>query len=108
MLKIDSDILKLKQEKNELEALERLSNNSDFKLAIQSAYINKHAHDLVLSKGKLGISPQTQEDINRQLDSVALFAAYLDSRIMRLSTIDHDINEAEQLRIQVLTGKEND
>lgn len=61
-------------------------------------YLTKHPLTLVLSKGRLLLSPQTNEDINRQLDSVALFKLYLDNRISRIADIDLLISDAETLR----------
>ena len=98
MNKLDQDIHDLKEEKKLLQSLERLLYNSDFKKVIMDDFLTKHPLTLVLSKGKLLLDPQTNQDIDRQLDSVAMFKLYLDQRISRIAVIDDKIIEAETLR----------
>lgn len=101
---LDRDIYELNQDKKRLQALERLLVNPDFKLAIMDDFLIQHPLNLVKSKGKLGIDPQTQLDTERQLDSVALFSMWLDKRISQLQSIDNDIMEAEALRDREIQG----
>ena len=98
MNKLDQDIHDLKEEKKLLQSLERLLYNSDFKKVIMDDFLTKHPLTLVLSKGQLLLDPQTNKDIDRQLDSVALFKLYLDKRISRIADIDLLISDAETLR----------
>lgn len=98
MNKLDIDIEELKKEKRVLQSLERLLTNIDFKKAILDTYLNTHPLDLVMSKGVLNLDPQFNQDIDRQLDSVAMFKLYLDQRISRIAVIDDKIIEAETLR----------
>lgn len=101
---LDKDIYELNQDKKRLQSLERLLTNPDFKLAIMDDFLVRHSLKLVKSKGKLGIDPQTNLDIDRQLDSVALFGMWLDRRISDLQSIDKEIMEAEALRDQQTQG----
>ena len=98
MNKLDQDIHDLKEEKKLLQSLERLLYNSDFKKVIMDDFLTKHPLALVLSKGQLPLDPQTNQDIDRQLDCVALFKLYLDQRISRIADIDLLISDAETLR----------
>ena len=95
---LDQDIQDLRKEKELLISLDRLMMNSDFKRVILSDYLNKHPIDLVLSKGKLNITPAQQLDTDRQLDAVALFKMYLDSKLTQIADIDIKILDAETLR----------
>ena len=98
MNKLDQDIHELKEEKKLLQSLDRLLYNSDFKKVIMDDFLTKHPLTLVLSKGKLLLDPQANQDIDRQLDCVALFKLYLDQRISRIADIDLLISDAETLR----------
>lgn len=98
MNKLDQDIYDLKEEKKVLLSLERLMTNADFKRVILDDYLTKHPLNLVQSKGVLKLDPQTNQDIDRQLDCVALFKMYLDNRISEIADIDIRIDQAETLR----------
>ena len=98
MNKLDKDIHDLREEKKVLLSLERLMTNADFKRVIMDDYLTKHPLDLVNRKGVLKLDPQTNQDIDRQLDCVALFKMYLDNRISEIADIDIRINQAETLR----------
>lgn len=98
MNKLDQDIHDLKEEKKILQSLDRLLYNADFKKVIMDDFLTKHPLALVLSKGQLPLDPKTNQDIDRQLDCVALFKLYLDQRISRIADIDLLISDAETLR----------
>ena len=95
---IDKLIEDLKTEKRMLQSLERLLTNPDFKKAILDTYLKTHPLDLVMSKGVLNLDPKLNQDIDRQLDSVAMFKLYLEQRISRIADIDDKIIEAETHR----------
>lgn len=98
MNKLDQDIYDLKEEKKVLLSLERLMTNADFKRVILDDYLTKHPLNLIHSKGVLKLDPRTNQDIDRQLDCVALFKMYLDQRISEIADIDIRISQAETLR----------
>lgn len=98
MNKLDQDILNLRKEKEVLHSLEKLLINSDFKKVILDEFFTKHPIDLLQGKGVLNLDPQTNLDIDRQLECVALFKMYLDNQISKLADIDYRIAEAETLR----------
>ena len=98
MNKLDQDIYDLKEDKKVLLSLERLMTNADFKRVILDDYLTKHPLNLVNSKGVLKLDPQINQDIDRQLDCVALFRMYLTNRISEIADIDIRINQAETLR----------
>lgn len=98
MNKLDQDIYDLKEDKKVLLSLERLMTNADFKRVILDDYLTKHPLNLVHRKGVLKLDPQTNQDIDRQLDCVALFKMYLDQRISEIADIDIKIHQAETLR----------
>lgn len=100
MRQIDREILDLKEEKQLLMSLERLMLNADFKKVILEGYLKKHPLQLLKGKGVLGLNPQTNEDIDRQLDSVALFDMYLNSKCLEIADIDYKIDQAETLRLE--------
>lgn len=95
---LDRDIHKLKEDKRVLQSLERLLYNADFKKVIMDDFLTKHPLNLIQGKGRLNLDPQTNQDIDRQLDCVALFKMYLDNRIAEIADIDIKINNAETLR----------
>lgn len=95
---LDRDIHKLKEDKRVLQSLERLLYNADFKKVIMDDFLTKHPLNLIQGKGRLNLDPQTNQDIDRQLDCVALFKMYLDNRIAEIADIDININNAETLR----------
>ena len=98
MNKLDQDIYDLKEAKKVLLSLERLMTNADFKRVILDDYLTKQPLNLVHSKGVLKLDPQTNQDIDRQLDCIALFKMYLDNRISEIADIDIKIHQAETLR----------
>lgn len=95
---LDKDIYELKEDKKVLQSLERLLTNSDFKKVIMDDFLTKHPLALVMSKGQMPLNPQTNLDIDRQLDCVALFKMYLENRIADIADIDLRISNAETLR----------
>ena len=95
---LDRDIHKLKEDKRVLQSLERLLYNADFKKVIMDDFLTKHPLNLIQGKGRLNLDLQTNQDIDRQLDCVALFKMYLDNRIAEIADIDIKINNAETLR----------
>lgn len=92
------ELLSLREKKEELLALQRLLLNPDFKRVILDGYLGKHPIALTMSKGQLGLEPSISKDIDRQLDSVALFNMYLNQQRNALDTIDEQIMETEELR----------
>ncbi len=98
MNKLDQDIQDLKVEKQLLESLNRLLNNSDFKRVIMDDFLSKHPLRLIQGKGVLKLDPQINQDIDRQLDGVALFKMYLDQLTSGIADIDYRISDAETLR----------
>lgn len=98
MNQLDKTIRDLREQKAVLQSLERLIVNSDFKKVILDDFLSKHPLELVLRKGQLNLDPQLNQDIDRQLECVALFKMYLDKRIDELDSIDTRILEAEHLR----------
>lgn len=98
MNELDRDIYKLKEEKKVLVALDKLLYNSDFKKVIMDDFLTNHPLELIQGKGRLSLDPQTNLDIDRQLDCVALFKMYLDQRIAKIADIDLLISNAETLR----------
>lgn len=108
MNQLDKDIYELKEERKVLLSLERLLLNQDFKKVILEDFLTKHPLILIQGKGKLNLDPQQDQDINRQLDCVALFKMYLDSKISEIADIDIKISNAETLRDQQTSGNTND
>lgn len=104
MNQLDREIFDLKEEKRTLASLERLLINPDFKKVIEDDFLTKHPLDLVMSKGKLSLDPEYEKDIDRQLECVALFKMYLQSKASRIADIDLEISEAETLRDQQTQG----
>ena len=104
MNQLDKDIFNLREEKKTLEALERLLGNRDFQRVIMDDYMTKEPLRLLKGKGVLKLDPQTNQDIDRQLDTVALFSMDLDNRISELRSIDYRIQEAETLRDEQTKG----
>ena len=102
MNKLDQDIQDLKVEKQLLESLNRLLNNSDFKRVIMDDFLIKHPLRLIQGKGVLKLDPQINQDIDRQLDGVALFKMYLDQLTSGIADIDYRISDAETLREEQL------
>lgn len=98
MNQLDKTIRDLREQKAILQSLERLMVNADFKKVILDDFLSKHPLELVLRKGQLNLDPQINQDIDRQLECVALFKMYLDKRIDELDSIDTRILEAEHLR----------
>lgn len=98
MNKLDQDILNLRKEKDILVSLDRLLINPDFKKVVLDEFLTKHPIDLLNGKGVLNLDPQTNLDIDRQLECVALFKMYLENQISKLADIDYRIAEAETLR----------
>lgn len=102
MNKLDQDIQDLKVEKQLLESLNRLLNNSDFKRVIMDDFLTKYPLRLIQGKGVLKLDPQINQDIDRQLDGVALFKMYLDQLTSGIADIDYRISDAETLREEQL------
>lgn len=98
MNQLDKDIEDLRELKKTLMALDRLNSNPDFKRVIFDEFLVKHPLALVMSKGQLPLDPETNIDINRQLDCVALFKTYLDKLTSQIPEIDYKISQAEDLR----------
>ena len=98
MNQLDKDIYELKEEKKVLQSLERLLHNSDFKKVIMDDFLTKHPLRLIQGKGVLNLDPQLNQDIDRQLDCVALFKMHLDQLTSRIADIDYRISDAETLR----------
>lgn len=104
MNKADQEIHDLKEDKKMLQSLERLLLNPDFKKVIMDGYLVKHPLALIQGKGRLLLDPQTNQDIDRQLDAVALFRMYLENQSARIADIDIKIVEAETLREREIQG----
>ena len=51
-----------------------------------------------MSKGRLNLDTETNLNIERQLDCIALFKMYLDNRVSEIADIDIKIHQAETLR----------
>lgn len=98
MNELDKDIYDLKEDRKMLVALERLMHSSDFKKVIMDDFLTKHPLKLIQGKGRLSLDQQLNQDIDRQLDCVALFKMYLDQRISEIADIDIRISNAETLR----------
>lgn len=98
MNELDKHIYDLKEDKKVLQSLERLMTNSDFKRVILNDFLVKHPLSLVMSKGRLNLEDETKHNIERQLDCIALFKMYLDTRVSEIADIDMKIIEAETLR----------
>ena len=105
MNQLDKDIFDLKEDKKVLLSLERLLINPDFVKVIQGDFLTRHPLELIQGKGKLNLDPQTNLDIDRQLECVALFKMYLDNRISQLADIDIRISDAETLRDEQTRNK---
>lgn len=104
MNQLDQNILDLREEKKLLQSLERLLVNADFKKVILDGFLKSYPLSVVMNRGKLSLEPQESLDIERQLDSVALFNLYLENKISQLADIDVKIHEAETLREQQTIG----
>lgn len=101
---LDKDIFQLREDKKVLEALERLIQTPDFKKVFFDDFMTKHPLRLLKGKGALNLDPQVNQDIDRQLECVALFNMYLDQRISEIADIDVKILDAETLREQQIQG----
>ena len=95
---LDKDIIKLRKDKDVLMSLDRLMVNPDFKKVIMKDFLVDHPLALIEGKGVLKLDPQTNQDIDRQLDCVALFRMYLNSQVSSIADIDLHISSAETLR----------
>lgn len=105
MNQLDKDVNDLKERKKMLMSLERLMQNSDFRLVILKDFLTEHPLKLVYGKGRIPLDPQVALNIDRQLDCVAMFKLHLENTLEELSTIDLKIMEAEQLRDDTIQGK---
>lgn len=102
MNQLDKDIYELREEKKVLQSLDKLMNNPDFKKVILEDFLVAHAISLVHSKGRLGLEPSVNQDIDKQLECVAMFKMYLDSKVSKIADIDVLIHNAETLRDEQL------
>lgn len=107
MNKYDKDILELQRRKSMLDALDRLQHNADFKKVIFEGYLREHPLELLKAKGVLKLDQEINQDINKQLDSVAMFGMYLENCLREIPDIDLRIQESEDARNNYLKGNEN-
>lgn len=100
MHELDRNILELREEKKVLQSLERLLVNPDFQKVILDDFLTKHPLSLLKGKGRLNLTPEANLDIDRQLECVALFQMYLETKTSQIADIDIKIHDAETLRDQ--------
>lgn len=84
-------------------AIERLHRNPDFKAVILKGYLEQEAIRLVHLRTDPAVqSPAQQADIIRQIDGIAAFKDYLRTRVMLADKAPVAIEEAEELRTELM------
>ncbi|HEY7823552.1 MAG TPA: hypothetical protein VIG24_11980 [Acidimicrobiia bacterium] len=84
-------------------AIERLRNNVDFKRVVLSGYLEQEAIRLVQARTDPSMQTDRQQaDLIRQMDGIACFRDYLRVQLMLADRADGAIEEAEELRTQLL------
>ncbi len=100
---IDIDINAAKTVIGHMNALNKLSNNKDFKSLIEVNYFEKEASRLVLLKADNNMqSDEQQKAVNKSIDAIGHFRQYLIS-IMQLGRMaEKAIDADEQTRDELL------
>lgn len=94
---IASDIAKLRNEKERLDAYTRLTVNPDFRRLIQEFYLTDYAVSLVHAKSNLNNTDILKEEIEKNLLAIAFFNRFLQDLQVSSETIEDRLKEALSL-----------
>lgn len=67
----------LKHKIKRLDALNKLRQNADFKFLIEDNYLKEESQRLVLLRGDSNLSKESQENLIKEIDAIALFFSFL-------------------------------
>lgn len=103
---IDSAILQLKETRELGQMIEQLKKTPAFKQVVLQGYFRDEAVRLVHLRGDVAMQdPKQQEDVIRQIDAIAAFKTFLDTKLMMADRANEAIEECEANRQEILAGE---
>ena len=104
---VDKSIQEAKKVVELGDALTRLKSNRDFKKVVMEGYFEKEAIRLVHLKADLNMqSSESQKSINTQIDSIGMFAGFLNTVDFRANLARKSITFDEEIREELIRGDE--